>query len=65
MLLCIYISPSGGFGGFVAQLDLILKYLYKPKVEFIICGDFNINFLIYSSSVQQLALILQLITCFT
>ena len=44
ILLCIYRFSSGDFGEFVVQLDLILKYLYKPKVEFIICGDFNVNF---------------------
>jgi hypothetical protein len=40
----IYISPSGNFGEFAVQLNLILKYLYKPKVEFIICGDFKSKF---------------------
>ena len=59
VLLCIYISPSGNFGEFAVQLDLILKCLYKPKVEFIICGNFNENFLIVSSSAQQLTLLLQ------
>jgi len=47
ILLCIYRSPSGNFGKFAAQLDLILKYLYIPKLEYI-CGDFNVNFLINS-----------------
>jgi len=59
ILLCIYKFPSGNFGELVVQLDLILKYLYKPKVEFIIRGDFNVNYLIDSSSAQQLTLILQ------
>ena len=44
IFLCIYRSPSGNFGEFAVQLDLILKYVYKPKLEFIICGDFNVNF---------------------
>jgi hypothetical protein len=54
ILLCIYRFPSGNFGEFVVQLDLILKYVYKPKLEFIICGYFNVNFLIDSSFAQQL-----------
>jgi len=58
-LLCIYRSRSGNFGEFAVQLDLILKYLYKSKVEFIICGYLNVNFLIDSSSAQQLTLLLQ------
>ena len=40
-------SPSGNVGEFAIQPDQILKYLYKPKVEFIICGDFNVDFLKY------------------
>jgi len=51
--------PSGNFDEFAVHLDLILKYVYKPKVEFIICGDFNVNFLIDSGSAQQLTLLLQ------
>jgi len=41
LLLCIDRSPSGNFGEFAVELDLILKYSYKPKVEFIICDDFS------------------------
>jgi hypothetical protein len=65
ILLCIYRSPCGNFGEFVVQLDLILKYLQKPKLEFIMCGDFNVNFFIDSSSAQQLTLLCNLINCFT
>jgi hypothetical protein len=54
IILCIYRSPSGKFGEFVVQLDLILEYVYKPKLKLIICGDLNVNFLIRSSSAQQL-----------
>jgi hypothetical protein len=43
ILLCIYTSASGNFGEFVEQLDLILKYLFKPKSE-MLCGDFNVIF---------------------
>ena len=59
IILCLYRSPSGNFGEFAIQLQLILKYLHKPKLEFIICGDFNVNFFIDSSSAQQLTLLLR------
>ena len=59
ILLYIFRSPSGNFGEFAIQLDLILKHLYKPKLEFIICGDFNVNLLIESSAARQLTLLLQ------
>jgi len=52
ILLCIYRSPCGHFGEFCVQLDQILKHLYEPKVEFIICGDFIVNFLIDSRSAE-------------
>jgi len=58
ILLCIYTSPSGNIGKFAVQIDLILKYSYTPKLEYI-CGDFNVNFLIYSSSAEQPTLLLQ------
>ena len=52
-------SPSGNVGEFAIQPDQILKYLYKPKVEFIICADLNVNLLTDSSTAQQLTLLLQ------
>ena len=36
-----------------------LKSLYKQKLEYIICSDFNVNFLVDSGSAQQLTLLLQ------
>ena len=65
ILLCTYRSPSGNFGEFALRRCLILLYLYKPKLECIICGDFNVNFLIDSSSAQLLTLLYNLIICFT
>jgi len=50
--------PSGNSGVFAVKLHLILKYLLKPKLEFITC-DFNVNFFIVSSSAQQLTYFLQ------
>jgi hypothetical protein len=37
----------------------VLKLLFKPKNKFIICGDFNVNFLEESRRKMQLALLLQ------
>jgi len=59
ILLCIYRSPSGNFGEFAVQLDLIIKYIQKPKLEFTMCGDFKANFFIDSISAQQLTLLVQ------
>jgi hypothetical protein len=38
-------SPSGDFAQFIHSLDLMLKYLYKPGLVLILCGDINANFL--------------------
>jgi len=54
-----FITLSGKFGEFAVQLDLILKYLQKLKLEFIMCGDFNVHFFIDSRYAQQLTLLLQ------
>ena len=45
ILLCINRSPRGNFCEIAVQLNLILKYLHKQKLKFIICSDFNVNFL--------------------
>jgi exonuclease III len=59
IVICIYRSPCGNFEYFVNKLDKVLKLLYKPKNEFIICGDFNVNFLEESGRKVQLALMLK------
>jgi hypothetical protein len=57
--LCIYRSPYGNFDEFAEQLEIILKYLFKPKSEIILCGDFNVNFLVNSSTAHQIISLLQ------
>jgi hypothetical protein len=59
IVLCIYRSPCGNFQYFVNMLDRVLKFLCKPKNEFIICGDFIVNFLEECGRKMQLALLLQ------
>ena len=44
ILLCVYRSPCGNFDEFAKQLEIILKYIFRPNFEIIICGDFNVNF---------------------
>jgi hypothetical protein len=42
-IIAIYRTPSENFNFFINKLGTILK-LFKANVEFIICGDININF---------------------
>jgi hypothetical protein len=44
---------------FIKQLEIILKFIYKPKSEIILCGDFNVNFLENSDKVHQVISLLQ------
>ena len=44
VIICIYRSPTGNFTQFIKSLDKTLNHLTKPNTEFIICGDFNIDF---------------------
>jgi exonuclease III len=44
-IFSIYRAPSGNFNNFLQKLDNILKLYVSSNSEFIICGDFNINYL--------------------
>ena len=53
-ILTIYRAPIGKYRVFLTQLDQILQKLSKLKIDIIICGDFNINYLTDNSSRNQL-----------
>jgi len=36
-------ARTGNFTHFLRKVDIVLKFLYSPKIEYIICGDININ----------------------
>jgi exonuclease III len=44
-MIAIYRSPSGSFLKFMDHLELILKLLYNPKTDLVVCGDINLNYL--------------------
>jgi hypothetical protein len=47
--LSSYRAPTGDFNLFIKDLDDTLKYLYKFKAEFLICGDTNTDYVIESN----------------
>jgi endonuclease/exonuclease/phosphatase family metal-dependent hydrolase len=57
-IICVYRAPSGDFNLFLQLFDEALKSLYKPKVEFLLCGDLNIDYLSNSSRKQQFSILL-------
>jgi len=59
IILAIYRSPSGNFTNILKNLDSILNTWYSNKIEFVICGDININYLENCKKGQQLGTLLQ------
>ncbi|MDR2457636.1 MAG: endonuclease/exonuclease/phosphatase family protein [Clostridiales Family XIII bacterium] len=53
-ILTIYRSPTGNYQFFLKGSETILKKVYKPNIHFIICGDFNINYLDESKGKKDL-----------
>jgi len=53
-IIAVYRSPNGNFQYLIKGLDNIIKKIYKPDVQLIICGDININYLIESKEKQEL-----------
>jgi hypothetical protein len=47
-IITIYRAPSGNFDLFITKLDTILGKLYTATIEYIICGDINIDYLVDS-----------------
>jgi hypothetical protein len=57
-IVAIYRAPSGNFVHFLNSLDRELNTICGSGVEFIICGDININHLQDTLKKKQLTLIL-------
>jgi hypothetical protein len=44
-IIAIYRAPSGNFDLFLSKLDVVLRKLYTAHLEYIICGDINVDYL--------------------
>ena len=53
-ILTIYRAPDGNYNNFLTQLEKILQKIYDPKINLILCGDINVNYLKNSSRRSQL-----------
>jgi hypothetical protein len=60
IILCVYRSPSGNFHQFLTLLEKMLNSPYRPKTEFVMCGDVNVDCLSNSNRKQQLSQLLGL-----
>jgi exonuclease III len=52
-IISIYRSPNGNFLHFIRILEVITNKIYNSSLHFIICGDFNINYLNNSCKKKQ------------
>jgi hypothetical protein len=52
VVVCLYRSPAGDFCQFLNLLEQVLLFLYRPFIEFLICGDFNVDYLLNSAIVS-------------
>jgi len=59
IVICLCRSPSEDFAQFIHSLDLMSKYLYKPGLDFILCGDTNFNFLTDSCHKKEIISLFQ------
>lgn len=56
IILSLYSASVGDFNLFIKDLDDTLMYMYKPKAEFLICGDTNTDYLIHGNK-KKIALL--------
>jgi hypothetical protein len=61
IVVCLYRSPTGDFCQFLELLEQVLLFLYKPTIEFLVCGDINVDYLLNDNRKQQLSVLLS--TC--
>ena len=56
--MCVYRSPSGSFLKFLNLGEAMLSPLHRPKTEFIIYGDVNVDYLCDDLRKQQFSQLL-------
>jgi hypothetical protein len=64
-VLSVYRAPSGNFNNFMLKMDEVLKSLYTLKTEFILCDDFNIDYLMDNYEKKQLSSLLNTYNLFS
>jgi hypothetical protein len=58
-IIAIYRAPACNFDLFITKLDTILRKLYTSTIEYIICGDINIEYLVDNDRKSQLEALLK------
>ena len=50
IVFCVYRAPTGDIDYFLKNLDILLNTLQNSKTDFILCGDWNINFMEHNNN---------------
>ncbi|MDR2880066.1 MAG: endonuclease/exonuclease/phosphatase family protein [Fusobacteriales bacterium] len=59
IVLCIYRSPDSDFQIFVKKLELVMQKTQLKKKKLIICGDWNLNFMVDNNKIQEVKILLK------
>lgn len=54
IIICLYHSPDGDTNIFLNNLEKLVNAVKRVRNDIIVCGDFNIDFLVDSKNKQQL-----------
>jgi len=54
IVVCIYRSPDGNFRVFLNNFELIIKKIQSKRKKILLCGDWNLNFLIANTRLHEL-----------
>jgi hypothetical protein len=52
--VCIYTSPDSNFQIFLKNLELITQKIQSRNKKLLLCGDWNLNFMLDNRSLQEL-----------
>ena len=58
-IIALYWAPSDNFDLFISKLDTVLKKVYTPSLECIVCGDINIDYLTDNDTKSQIDALLK------
>jgi len=59
IIVCIYRSPDGNFRIFVKNLELIIQKIQSRNKKPLLCGDWNLNFMVNNKKLQELQNLLE------
>ena len=59
IIACIYRSPDGNFWIFLKNLELIILKIQSRNKKPLLCGDWNLNFMVNNKRLQELQNLLE------